>query len=98
VELRVDILDKKNQRALALPNLTVAEFIQAILREFRELEYLSEAPADYVLFRASDKSMLDGAGQLQPQVTANERLVLVEARPTCRRKRAAPPRIFTCAI
>ena len=81
LELRVDILDKKNQRALALSNLTAAEFVQAILREFRELEYLSDAPADYVLFRASDKSMLDAAGQLQPQVTANERLVLVEARP-----------------
>jgi len=81
LDLRVDVLDKKDQRALALSNLTPAEFVEAILREFRELEYLSDVPADYQLLKAEDKSPLEAQNQLQQQVANNSRLLLVETRP-----------------
>jgi hypothetical protein len=78
LELQVDIFEKAGQRALALPDLTPPELVDSILQEFRELEYLSDSPADYQLFKAADKSPLDNENQLQSQVSNAERLVLVE--------------------
>ncbi len=52
LDLRIDVFEKANQRALAMPNLTPPELIEAILLEFRELEYLSNKPADYLLIKA----------------------------------------------
>jgi hypothetical protein len=78
LELQIDIFEKAGQRALALPELTPPELVGSILQEFRELEYLSDSPADYQLFKAADKSPLDNEGLLQSQVSNSERLVLVE--------------------
>lgn len=85
LELKVDVFDQKEQRALALPTLTPPELVQAVLQEFRELEYISDAPADYLLFKADDKTQLKNDISLQQQVTPNSRLVLVE-------NRLAPPK------
>ncbi len=81
LDLRVDVLDKKDQRALALANLTTTEFVEAILREFRELEYLGDVPADYQLLKAEDNAPLEAQSQLQQQVASNGRLLLVENKP-----------------
>jgi len=78
LELQIDIFEKASQRALALPDLTPPELVDSILQEFRELEYLSDSPAEYQLFKAAEKSPLDNEDQLQNQLTNAERLVLVE--------------------
>ena len=78
LELQIDIFEKAGQRALALPDLTPPELVDSILQEFRELEYLSDSPADYQLFKATDKSPLDNEDQIKSQVSTAERLVLVE--------------------
>lgn len=85
LELHIDIFEKKEQRALALPNLKPPELVEAILQEFRELEYLSSTPSDYLLLKASDKTPLNSDGDLQQQVGNGGRLILVENRP-------APPK------
>ncbi|MCB9420415.1 MAG: FHA domain-containing protein [Ardenticatenaceae bacterium] len=78
LELRVDVFEKTEQRALPLPNLTPPEFIEAILQEFRELEYLSDSPANYRLLKAADKSPLDTEEKLDQQLAKGDRLVLIE--------------------
>ncbi|RME69677.1 MAG: FHA domain-containing protein [Chloroflexi bacterium] len=82
LELLVDVFEQKQQRALALPDLTPSQLVQAVLQEFRELEYLSDIPENYVLFKAEDKSQLVDDRPLQEQVAPGSRLVLVETRPT----------------
>jgi hypothetical protein len=77
-ELHIDVFEKKNQRALAMCNLTPPELIEAILQEFRELEYLSSSPADYQLFKADDKAPLNNESELQQQLANNGRLILAE--------------------
>jgi hypothetical protein len=81
LDLRVDVLDKKDQHALALANLTTTEFVEAVLNEFRELEYLSDVPTDYQLLKAGDKTPLDANSQLRQQLGATDRLLLVEKEP-----------------
>lgn len=81
LDLRVDVLDKKNQHALALPNLTTTEFVEAILREFREMEYLGDVPDDYQLLKAGDKTFLEAQSQLRQQLAGKDRLILVENKP-----------------
>jgi len=85
LELHIDVFEKKEQRALALPNLKPPELVEAILQEFRELEYLSSTPSDYLLLKAADKTPLNNDGDLQQQVGNAGRLILVENRP-------APPK------
>jgi hypothetical protein len=80
LELHIDVFEKKDQRALALPNLTPPELVEAILQEFRELEYLSGVSADYQLFKAEDKAPLDNGSELQQQLANNGRLLLAEAK------------------
>lgn len=78
LELHIDVLEKKDQRALALPNMTPPELVEAILQEFRELEYLSGTPTDYQLFKAEDKSPLNNESELQQQLANAARLILAE--------------------
>jgi hypothetical protein len=78
LDLRIDVFEKTNQRALALPNLTPPELVEAILQEFRELEYLSSNPADYLLLNAKDKTPLDPESQLQQQSLDGGQLILFE--------------------
>lgn len=78
LELLIDVFEKPRQRALALPNLTPSELVDAIIQEFRELEYLSDTPADYQLLRAEDHAPLDEGSRLGQQVSKRERLILVE--------------------
>jgi hypothetical protein len=81
LDLRVDVLEKKEQRALPLANLTAVEFVEAILREFRELEYLSDVPGDYQLLKADDNTPLEAQSELRQQLAGNGRLALVENKP-----------------
>lgn len=78
IELKIDLLDRTNQRALALPTITGKELIGAILQEFDELDYLSKSADDYVLYKVDDNVALDESQVLSQQVTANTRLVLKE--------------------
>ncbi|MCB0227298.1 MAG: hypothetical protein KDI02_26615, partial [Anaerolineae bacterium] len=78
LEVRVDIFEKTNQRALALAEVTPPEFVASILQEFRELEYLSDSPADYRLLKAGDRTPLDNESKLGGQLKGKENLVLVE--------------------
>jgi hypothetical protein len=78
LELRVDVFEKTDQLALPLPSLTPPEFIEAILQEFRELEYLSNSPTDYTLLKADDRLPLAAEEKLNQQVNNGARLVLVE--------------------
>ena len=78
LEVRVDVFEKTNQRALALAELTPPEFVASILEEFRELEYLGDSPADYQLLKAGDRKPLDNAAALGGQLRGKENLVLVE--------------------
>ncbi len=78
LEVRIDIFEKTNQRALALLNLTPPQLIEGILQEFRELEYLGDSPADYQLRKAQDRAPLAEDKPLSEQLQAGERLILVE--------------------
>jgi hypothetical protein len=78
LEVRVDIFEKEGQRALPLPSLTPPEFVEAILQEFRELEYLGDSPANYHLLKAADLSPLEIEEKLDKQLINGDRLVLIE--------------------
>jgi hypothetical protein len=78
LDVRVDVFEKTEQRAMPLPDLTPPEFVEAILQEFRELEYLSDTPANYHLAKAADQSPLAIEEKLARQVANGEQLVLVE--------------------
>src|SRR4051794_13498377 len=78
IELKIDLLDRTNQRALALPTITSNELIAAILQEFDEVDYLGKSADDYVLYKVEDNSALDASLPLSQQVAANARLVLKE--------------------
>lgn len=77
LDLTVDILDMSNQQARALRELKPSEFIQAILEEFRELEYLGENPRDYQLVKAEDQALLQDDTALGEQLTEKERHLLL---------------------
>ena len=76
--LQIDVFDKPRQRAMVLPDLTPPQLVAAILQEFTELEYLGDAPANYLLLKGSDRSPLDEKQQLQQQLSGEQKLVLVE--------------------
>jgi hypothetical protein len=78
LEVRIDVFEKTNQRALALANLTPPQLIEAILQEFRELEYLGDSAADYQLRKAQDRAPLADGQSLGEQLQGGERLMLVE--------------------
>jgi len=78
LDVRIDIFEKSDQHALPLRELTPPQLVEAILKEFRELEYLSSTPADYQLLRADDRAPLNNEDELGHQVGDGGRLVLVE--------------------
>jgi len=75
IEILIDIFDLAQQRALALPELTPPQFIKAILQEFTELEYLGNAPEEYQLQKAADKTPLDDEKPLQAQLGDEAHLI-----------------------
>lgn len=78
LDVRIDVFEKADQRALPLRELTPPQLVEAILQEFRELEYLSNSPADYQLVRADDRAPLNDEDELGHQVGEGGRLVMVE--------------------
>lgn len=79
LKLRIDIFEKKDQLAHVVPELVPPELVEAILQEFRELEYLGDTPASYQLLRASDQTPLDDTRPLGKQhLSSDTRLILQE--------------------
>lgn len=79
LELLIDVLDReKEQLAAALPDLRPGEFIEAILAEFQEIEYLSRDPWHYRLRRVENGEFLDDEKPLEAQLTKNAHVALVE--------------------
>jgi hypothetical protein len=78
VTLKVDVFEKPEQTAQVLKELTPPQLIGAILSEFRELEYLSDNPADYRLVRMDTGMPLDGNHQLADQTWDDMHLRLEE--------------------
>jgi hypothetical protein len=78
LDLRIDVFEKTEQRAMALSDLNPSQLIEAILQEFRELEYLGDSPAAYQLRKAQDRASLADDQALGEQLKAGERLMLVE--------------------
>jgi len=76
--LKIDVLEKKEQIAVALPSLTPPELIKSILQEFRELEYLSESPDEYALLKAEDDVPLDDNMAIGNQLRDETQLIMVE--------------------
>ncbi len=79
LELLVDVLDREQEQlAVALPDLRPGEFIEAILAEFQEIEYLSRDPWHYRLRRVENGEYLDDDQSLEAQLVKNARVALVE--------------------
>jgi hypothetical protein len=79
LSLNIDVFEKPDQLAKALPGLTPPELVEAILREFApDLEYLSEHGEEYQLVRHPDGTPLQDDLPLQSQLRDNARLALVE--------------------
>lgn len=79
LELNIDIFEKKEQRALILPETKVADVIEGILLEFRELEYLGRDATGYQLYREDDEQPLDPDVDLGSQMDGgSDKLDLVE--------------------
>jgi hypothetical protein len=76
--LRIDVFEKTEQRALPLLTLKPAELVEAILLEFRELEYLGDLAADYYLAQGEEGTQLVEALPLNQQVGSEARLRLAE--------------------
>jgi len=76
--LKIDVLEKKEQIAVALPSLTPPELIESILQEFHELEYLSESPNEYALLKAEDDSPLNDDMAIGNQLRDDDHLVMIE--------------------
>ena len=79
LDLRIDVFDKLAQWAKPLPTLRPPELVDAILQEFQELEYLSDASDDYYLVQAENEAaLLQEDVPLQQQVVNESRLKLLE--------------------
>ncbi|HEY0607059.1 MAG TPA: FHA domain-containing protein [Herpetosiphonaceae bacterium] len=81
LELSIDVFEEKQQRALVMPTLTAHELIEAIIKEFRSLAYLSGSPSAYTLRRSRDGAALEPAQPLVQQLTSGDHLVLAEDEP-----------------
>jgi hypothetical protein len=79
--LNIDVFDKPMQKAMAMPDLTPAELVEAILQEFQELEFLSDSPADYILVHADSKDPLQDGIAIQQQVRHQGHLAILEKTP-----------------
>ena len=78
IPLLIDIFDKKAQRALALPTMTPPELVEAVLQEFREIEYLGDTPGEYRLIKLKDQAPLKNDTPIGQQLTSNDQLLLNE--------------------
>ncbi len=78
LELKVDVFEKASQRAMPLPTLKPPELVEAILQEFRELEYLSDTAADYQLLKADDASLLNDEEPIRNQLAKGSHIVIAE--------------------
>ncbi|MCP4421410.1 MAG: FHA domain-containing protein [Chloroflexi bacterium] len=78
LKLKIDVFEEKGQRAMPLPTLKPPELVEAILQEFRELEYLSDSTADYHLLKADDASHLNDEEPLRNQIGNGTHLVIAE--------------------
>lgn len=93
LQLKIDVLTLPEQEALALPELTPPELIDAILQEFQEIEYLSQERGAYTLYKVQGgaRQPLDKQAALQAQVSNGAHLVLAEVeRPQPLNTRPAP--------
>jgi len=83
IELKIDVFEKPNQVAKALPQITAVELIQSILEEFTsDLDYLGQNSKDYALEKITTQAKLEGKVALSQQVSMGDHLVLVENEPT----------------
>ncbi len=93
-DLSIDIFGNKNEAAKALSNLTPPELVEAILQEFRELEYLSDNPKDYVLLikdKENGYPRLEDTKSLKQQPINKKRLILVETKKQLPKGTTQPP-------
>jgi hypothetical protein len=75
----VDIFDQIEQHAQVLPGSSPAEFIEAILDEFKsEIEYMGFPPAAYQLVRKSSGNPLDNDRPIGQQIGDGEGLIFQE--------------------
>jgi hypothetical protein len=79
LDLLIDIFDFVQQPARVLSKIKPPQLIEAIIQEFREIEYLADDPAQYFLARVDDGASLDDSVELGRQhLTPRARLVLRE--------------------
>lgn len=78
IEIRIDIFDHENQRAIVQGHITPLDLITAILTEFSEIEYLGANPLDYELCKADCDAPLRDNEAISDQVNPECRLKLVE--------------------
>lgn len=81
LEIAIDVFEEKRQRALVIPTLTAHDLIEAIIREFRSLAYVSDTPSAYTLLRSHDGAALEPTLPLVQQLTTGDHLVLAEDEP-----------------
>lgn len=89
--LRIDVFEHQNQRALALFSLTPTALVSAIVQEFRDIEYLSDNPADYQLCKGNAQAPLADETTVA-QLAQDERLTLVETAQPVPNGAQRPPR------
>jgi hypothetical protein len=65
--LLIDIFDRASQPAQVLPKIKPPQLVEAIIQEFREIEYLADDPTQYYLARADDETPLDDGVELGRQ-------------------------------
>lgn len=78
LDLKIDVFDQYAQSARALTQLRPPQLIEAILQEFRELEFLSHSPDQYSLHHVNDGRLLQDDYTLEQQVENDAHLRLVE--------------------
>lgn len=67
LDLLIDVFDLASQPARALPKIKPPQLVEAIIQEFREIEYLADDPAQYHLARVDDETLLDDGVELGRQ-------------------------------
>lgn len=78
IEVFIDVFDLKEQRALVVPTLSPPDLVNAVLQEFRELEYLGTNKDLYRLVRVSDGAELAADRQLARLIQPQDRLAIQE--------------------
>lgn len=79
LDLLIDVFDQVEQPASVLPKIKPPQLIEAIIQEFREIQYLADDPAQYYLARAGDGTPLEEDVEMSRQrLASGARLVLHE--------------------